>query len=303
MSIASYIKDDLAARLHSGQELPIQLTLDSLADHYNVSFTPVRSAVAELIDEGLLERSPNRRLKARTPRKAGARPRRTPKLPEPPRDAFEIVAKDLVQLSFHGKPVYLREKAMAEKYDVGRSVIREILNRLAGQGILDHIPRRGWRLRPFRQHDLQQYIEVREVLELKALELARRKLDAQVLQRILDGNVVPESPNEPLRSDDSLHEYLITTANNSYIRDFFERHGRYYLQFFNWEGSNNRATAIEAIRQHRQILKAMLAKNWSEARKALSHHILHNHPILNEVGKRENGWTANTWKPGDTAKA
>jgi DNA-binding GntR family transcriptional regulator len=294
MSIATYIKDDLAARLRSGHELPIQLTLDSLADHYKVSFTPVRSAVAELIDEGLLERSPNRRLKARPTRKGGARARRKPKLPERPRDPFEVVAKDLVQLSFQGKPVYLREKAMAEKYDIGRSVIREILNRLAGQGILDHIPRRGWRLRPFRQHDLQQYIEVREVLELKALELAQGKLDPQVLQRILDGNVLPGSSKEPLRSDDSLHEYLITTANNAYIRDFFERHGRYYLQFFNWEGSNNRATAIETIGQHREILKAMLAQNWSAARKALSHHILHNHPVLNELGKKENGWTANT---------
>src|SRR5262245_56158847 len=108
MSIAAYIKDDLAARLRSGQELPIQLTLDSLADHYKVSFTPVRSAVAELIDEGLLERSPNRRLKARPPRKLGSRARRMPKLPEPPRDPSKVIANDLVQLSFKGKPVYLR---------------------------------------------------------------------------------------------------------------------------------------------------------------------------------------------------
>src|SRR5689334_3972148 len=113
MSISTYIKDDLAARLLSGQELPIQLTLDSIAEHYKVSFTPVRSAVAELIDEGLLERRPNRRLSAKAPRKARVRARRAPNLPEPPRDQFEVIANDLVQLSFQGKPVYLREKAMA----------------------------------------------------------------------------------------------------------------------------------------------------------------------------------------------
>src|SRR5262245_48161647 len=177
VSIATYIKDDLAARLLNGRELPVQLTLDSLAEHYNVSFTPVRTAVAELIDEGLLERRSNRRLAARIRRKASARARRSQKLPEPPRDLLKLIRDDLVQLSFQGKPVYLREEATAKKYEVGRTMIRDVLQRLAGQGILDHIPRRGWLLRPFQQQDLQRYVEVREVLELKALELARPKLD------------------------------------------------------------------------------------------------------------------------------
>jgi DNA-binding GntR family transcriptional regulator len=296
MSITAYIKNDLAARLRMAQELPVQLTLDSIADHYNVSLTPVRSAVAELIDEGLLEKSPNRRLMSKTSRKVRSQTRRPPKLPEPPRDPFDVIANDLVLQSFQGKPVYLRVNATAKKYNVGLSAFNDILHRLAGQGILEHIPRRGWRLRPFRQEDLQQYIEVREVLEVKALELSWPKLDLHILQRILDGNVLPNSPDEPLRSDDSLHGYLVTTANNAYIRDFFGRHGRYFVQLFHCEGSNNRATAIESIRQHREILTAMLAQNLAAARIALSHHILHSHLVLNEVGKKEHGWTANTSK-------
>jgi DNA-binding GntR family transcriptional regulator len=208
----------------------------------------------------------------------------------------------MVQLSFQGKPVYLRENAMADKYGIGRSTIRDVLHRLAGQGILDHIPRRGWRLRPFQQHDLQQYIEVREVLELKALELARRRLDPKVLQRILDGNKVPDSPDGTLYSDDSLHEYIIETADNLYIKDFFQRHRPYHMLLFNWEGSSHREAAIECTRQHREILTAMLAQNWPAARKALSHHILNNHPILNEVGKRENAPSQKERKQREKAK-
>ncbi len=58
MSIATYIKDDLAAQLKSGRNLPVELTLHSLAGHYKVSLTPVRTAVAALIDEGLLKKGP-----------------------------------------------------------------------------------------------------------------------------------------------------------------------------------------------------------------------------------------------------
>jgi DNA-binding GntR family transcriptional regulator len=287
MSIATYIKDDLAAQLKSGRELPVQLTLDSLAGHYDVSLTPVRTAVAELVDEGLLEKGPNRRLEATLPRRKRSRTHQT-KLPEPPQDPFEIIASDLVWLSLRGESIYLREEATAEKYDISRSAIRNILHRLAGEGMLDHIPRRGWRLRPFRQDDLQAFIEVREVLELKALELARPKLDPVELQRMLKLNELPASANPSLSVDESLHEYLISTAGNAYITDFFARQGRYYRLLFEWE-DHDHDVAIETMRQHHEILSALVKKNWSAARKALSHHILVNHPILGQVDGNSTG--------------
>lgn len=280
MSIASYIKDDLAARLKSGRDLSTQLTLDSLAEYYEVSFTPVRTAVSELIDEGLLEKGPNRRLMAppASSKRHGRSSRQKP--PKPPRDSFEIISRDLVHLSLQGEPVYLREEATAEKYDISRSAIRNILHRLAGEGMLDHIPRRGWRLQPFRQDDLQAFIEVREVLELKALTLAQPKLAAAHLQRMLDANVVAES--DALAIDESLHEYFIAAAGNVYITDFFKRHRRFYRLLFEWQ-DHDQVTAVETVRQHREILTALLENDWPKAHRALSHHILHHHPIMNQI--------------------
>ena len=281
MSIATYIKDDLAAQLNSGRQLPIELTLDSLAGYYNVSFTPVRTAIAELIYEGLLEKGPNRRLKT-TDSRCRQSQSHQPKPPDPPRDPYEVVSMDLVQLSLRGDSAYLREEATAEKYAISRSAMRNILHRLAGEGMLDHIPRRGWRLRPFRQDDLQAFIEVREVLELKALELARPKLDVAELQRMLDLNVPPAASGVSLSVDESLHEYLISTAGNAYIKDFFDRQGRYYRLLFEWEDHDG-TVAIATMRQHHDILTALVQKNWSAARKALSHHILDDHPILSQI--------------------
>ena len=282
MMIAAYIKNDLAARLKSGREPPVQLTLDSLAMYYNVSFTPVRTAVAELIDEGLLRKGANRRLTACVQAAADGSKCGALKLPEPPRDPFESVAGDLVQLSLQGESIYLREEATAEKYGISRSAIRNILHRLAGEGILDHIPRRGWRLRPFRQDDLQSFVEMREALELKALELAAPKLDAEELRRMLDANQLSASPEEPPLIDEALHEYFIAQAGNAYIRDFFERQGRYYRLLFKWE-DHDPGTAISTVLQHREILSALLDGNVPAARSALSHHILNNHPVLSQI--------------------
>lgn len=290
MSITSYIKNDLAAKLRSGRVAPVQLTLDSLAGHYKVSLTPVRAAVAELIDEGLLEKGENHRLTATSQAGASSSERHDPTQvpesasPELPRDPYDVIANDLVQLSLSGEPVYLREEVTAEKYGISRSAIRNILHRLAGEGVLDHIPRRGWRLRPFRQDDLRAYIEVREALELKALELARPKLDATKLKHLLALNTPPASSKEPLCVNESLHEYLIAAAGNAYIQDFFERQGRYYKLLFVWEDRDH-AVALETMRQHREILTALLKKNWSAAKKSLSHHICDNHPVLSRAAK------------------
>lgn len=280
MSMASYIREDLAARLNAGHDLPAPLTLDSLAEYYQVSFTPVRTAIAKLIEQGLLEKGPNRRLIANRPK--SAKPAAVPKLPEPPRGPFEIVADDLVRLSLEGKAVYLREEATAEKYGVSRSAIRNILHRLAGAGMLDHIPRRGWRLRPFRQDDLQAFIDVREVLELKALELARPRLVESDLIEMLDANVLPTSAGDRPQVDERLHGYLIEKAGNPYIKDFFERQGRYYAMLFRWE-DHDRDAAVETVRQHREILHALCEKDWQTARNALSHHIRCNHPLLSKI--------------------
>lgn len=284
MSLKDYIKNDLEVRLRNGQELPAQLTLESLAGHYEVSFSPVRIALAELVEEGLLLKGSNRRLVLNTEQIKTLKRGQNSVLPEPPTDMFEVITNDFVKLSLQGESVDIREEVTAKKYKISRSSLRIILNRLAGTGILDHIPRRGWRLRPFRQEDMQAFLEVRELLELKALELAKFHLVKEDLQRILDANVIPEADTDEVLIDNSLHEYIIEKAGNYYIQDFFQRQGRYYDILFDWE-DQDRETAIETVRQHQSIINALIKKDWKSARKALSYHIRDNHPILSKIVK------------------
>lgn len=299
-SISTYIQNDLAARLRAGRELPTTLTIDALADHYDVSFTPVRTAVAKLLDEGLLIKGTNRRLapvllSQLKPGSAKPKEPSTLRLPQPPQDPSERIVNDLLQQSLEGEAVFLREEATADKYGVSRSTIRHTFHRLAGEGMLNHIPRHGWQLRPFRQSDLDAFIDVREVLELKALELARKKLERGQLQRMLAANTQHSSSLESAvaapQIDESLHAYLIETSGNVYIREFFERQGRYYRLLFEWE-DRDRATGLETARQHRQILNALLDQNWSKARKELSQHIRDHHPLLSQLNPNANAGLA-----------
>jgi DNA-binding GntR family transcriptional regulator len=284
MSITAFIKQDLIAGIRSGEIGADRLTLNYLSKRYRVSVTPVRVAVRELIKEKYLKKGDNGRLAIRFDSAAGS----VPESPEEPTDWGQVVANDLVQLSLEGKPVLLREETTAEKYGISRSSIRQIFHRLAGRGILEHLPRRGWQLRPFRQAELDAYIEMRVMLEVKALELAWPRLVDEDLQAILRGNRLPAGLHERPVSDNSLHTYLIEKSKNPFISDFFDRHGEYYNALFEWE-SLDRDAQIQEVRDHCEILEALLRRDRPAAERALASHIRNNHPMLQASPSQADG--------------
>jgi DNA-binding GntR family transcriptional regulator len=281
-SWSSYIREDLKARITSGRELPEKLTLKTLSHSYAVSVTPVRVAVNELVEEGLVVRRPNGRLAVNRRRVGRAISAASLARPVPPRDFYAEISRDLIERSLGGEPAFVREQEAASRYGISPSAVRQVFNRLVGAGLLEHVPRRGWRLCPFRRRDFLDYLKIREVLELKALSLAWNRLEDHELQRIYGGNVLPASPGERPKVDNSLHAYLVEKANNRYLRDFFDRHGKYYEMLFRWD-SLDRDSARETVQQHRQIIEALLRRDRKAAREALRHHIRTNYGPLMRI--------------------
>jgi DNA-binding GntR family transcriptional regulator len=278
-----YIKDDMRARIGMGEPLPCRLTLHSIAKHYDVSLTPVRQAIVDLIEEGYIRKKDNGRLAigkalAGTWTEDDIRER-----PKPPKDNFEEIREGVVLACLKGEPIFLREEDTAARYGISGTAIRQIFSRLAGTGIIEHVPRRGWRVRPFRKEQLEQFTQVRKVLELEALRLAWHKLEDPFLQEIRDGNILPRSEDEDPIVDDRVHGYLIEKSGNQYIADFMEQHSKFFGVFFVWEGGD-RKSAIENIYQHWALLDALLARDRRAARKALSEHLYYAHSFLQSIG-------------------
>lgn len=283
MSLAAYIKEDMKRRIHFGEDLPCKLTLPRLARHYKVSLTPVRTAVADLIAEGMIRKQSNGRLEVTSKKRRPASA--PPKVIQPPRtvgDWDQILVKEIMMAGLEQDAAYLREEALARKYGVGRSVIRQSLGRLAGASLIEHVPRCGWLVRPIQENDMSAYLEIREALELKALDLARPHLERDQLEQMLAGNPVT-AEGEPPRLDNRLHQYLIERSGNRYMQSFFRQYtATYYTAVFDYAAPEAHVVA-EMSSQHRQILEALIAKHWAKARQALSDHIWAQRPILKNL--------------------
>jgi len=235
--------------------------------------------VTRLIADACLEKLPNGRLAVASGKR---RSRKAPPAITPPptaRDWDRVLIREVMLASLQREPVHLREEALAEKHQVGRSVIRQSLGRLAGAGLIDHVPRRGWLVHPIQEDDLTAYLEVREVLELKALDLARPRIETADLLPMLEDNAAVEEDQSP-RLDNRLHEYLITKSGNRYIQNFFRQYtATYYTSAFDYAAPEAHVVA-EMATQHRAILEALTARKWAHAREALVRHIRAQRPVL-----------------------
>jgi DNA-binding GntR family transcriptional regulator len=278
-TITTFIKHDLKARLRTGTGLPERLTLAALSEHYQVSLTPVRLAVRELVAERVLIKQANGRMAVDPAALAALADDGLPTRPAEGQEVEAALREEVIRLSLGGETSCLREEATAERFGVGRTVLRQVLNRLAGQRLIEHLPRRGWRVRPFDEAEMGAYLQVRESLELRALDLARPHLDTADLRRMLRGN---RGSLDAPRLDNDLHRYLIAKSGNRYIRDFFDSHGVYFTTLFDYAAPEANVVRRMA-RQHRTILRALLAGDWRAARKALAQHIRSQAPVVRRL--------------------
>jgi DNA-binding GntR family transcriptional regulator len=250
--------------------------------------SPVRTAMITLVKAGLLKQKSNGRL-IFNPTPVGRKPASARiALPPVPRDWDNILLQEVVRASLRNELVHLREESLARKYRVGRSIIRHTLSRFAGSRLLDHLPRRGWVVQPLSIQQLRSYVQIREVLELKALDLARSRLERDRLEALHDANV-PGRRGRPAELDNRLHAYIIERSGNRFIRDFFEQYvSRYYTTLFDLAAPETSEVG-DMVHQHRDILSALVAHDWPRARRALAQHIREQEVILGKLLARGAG--------------
>ena len=280
MTLTDDITRDLTQRLRAQRQMPEQLTLAALANEYGVSATPIRQALARLMDSGLVERLANGRLATGrgTSQRRHARPARKPRPAIAESVSLtETVEREVLRRSLRGKHEFLREEAFAERMGVGRTQLRSVLHALAGAGVVEHVERRGWRARPFQRDDMLAFLDVRATLEVQALDLAKARINDTDVTQFLIGNSGDAVAAGAI--DNDLHAYFVEKANNHYLAAFFASHGRYYSRLFDFAAAD--ANRLEDMAgQHSEILQHIRAKHWARARTTLRHHIHSQAPVL-----------------------
>lgn len=195
--------------------------------------------------------------------------------------AYQQIKRKIVTLELPPGAVIDR-RALEEELELGRTPIREALQQLAWESLVQIVPRRGVFVSDIGVSDPKWLFEVRCELDKLAARLAARRGTAEQWQRIEailnglpeEGDSHNQEHNQEIlvAIDEACHEIIYEATDNEFLRDTLRtlyalslRLWYYYLY--------EMGDMAEAIREHVAILEALRAGDEEAAAAAIEDHL------------------------------
>ena len=166
--------------------------------------------------------------------------------------------------------------ALEEEFKVSRAPIREALQSLVDEGLVEVKPRVGYFAVELEKKQIEDICELRKLLETFALETSIEKISEEKLIKIYSesirlrkGNLSKIEKRDKFdKSDEELHKLIIQNSGNIYLNNFAKRiHNLIALT----RHLNERID--EAVEEHISIIKAMKNEKKKEAKALLTKHL------------------------------
>jgi DNA-binding GntR family transcriptional regulator len=170
------------------------------------------------------------------------------------------------------------ERALAARFHLSRTPIREILRRLEHEHLVELVPRRGAFVRRLDAREVVEIFQAREAVEPVAARLAAARADAGVLRRLRRQFEALEVADRPaalaamVAAGRRLHEAVVAACGNRYLR---EMHAILSAQTALVRRMTREHFAIEreSYRWHLRILEALRRGDADGAEGAMRQHL------------------------------
>ncbi|RME73434.1 MAG: GntR family transcriptional regulator [Chloroflexi bacterium] len=191
--------------------------------------------------------------------------------------AYRLLKEKIVRLEFPPASL-LNEAQLMEELKLGRTPIREALQRLAFENLVVILPRRGTIVADLNMSDFQKIFEIRLQLEPYAARLATVRatpdeiMAMEALFEDADDILQQGDHHELIRLDHQAHAMLAQAAHNEFLAEILDQLYTHILRL--WYVSLHKVSRLdEAIREHRDIIAAVKAGDADLAARIMHQHI------------------------------
>jgi DNA-binding GntR family transcriptional regulator len=177
----------------------------------------------------------------------------------------------------------IREQKLARSLGVSRGPLREAIRRLEGRKLLQRTPNVGPKVLNLSTQDLREVWIVREALEgmacgLAALSISKEELTnlEQIVEeeaKLLKAGKWSETYKDSNSAQDFHHQIVLASRNDRLI-ELITDDLSYILNVYRFRWMQNRPErAEEAIREHKDIIKALRKRDQAAAEQKMREHI------------------------------
>ncbi len=179
----------------------------------------------------------------------------------------------------------LNERDLAERFGVSRTPLREVLQLLSIQGLLNIRPRQGIFVAPIKTSQIRQVFEVRLPLEKTVAQLAAERATNTDIQELEELSGLSEEAlqagefEQGIRLDAAFHDALSKASNNLVLRQTREGLHNICLRYWYLIREHYKPDEVE-IGAHVKLVKAVKAHDPHQAAALHEAHVGHFLQIL-----------------------
>lgn len=188
---------------------------------------------------------------------------------------YEAIMQDIINQNI-GFGEKLTNRELQEKYGVSSTPVRDAINRLYLDGLLEHISNGGARVISY---DYKMAIEVNEVISVlsrEALAMSAERGDQGKIIPLLEQALLMQrehiAEDTYYEHDCHFHGIFFDFCDNSHISKIYAQHSVLWMILIRFYYRDENSTRDKAIAQHEQILAAYKQGDIGLAQRFMRHH-------------------------------
>ena len=190
--------------------------------------------------------------------------------------AYDELVKKIISGGYPGGTT-LQEEKLASEFGISRTPVREALKRLAAEGLIEQLPRKGFRVAMSDDDALTELFECRCGLELLALKNAMGAIPPEKIEtlkeKLRSAARRKDSRRIALEADGEMHALFSDHCGNRYLSALIQQFRTKTAPYRNYR-NRERAPLEELITERMEILDAVLAGDTEKVSILLRKHIL-----------------------------
>jgi len=197
--------------------------------------------------------------------------------------AYKALKKDITErVLAPGQKIIIRE--VNERYGISETPIKQALNRLIAEGLVESIPRRGVRVRQIKWEEMSELMDIRFMIEtyyikqvmmtfaeepqIKEKFLKNVTEHVKVIEHVID--VDDYFTNYYL--DQEFHQLFVKCSGNKRVLQMYNSLGTHDYAYYVY-GKQDKAGMIQGVNEHVNVYNALVAQDENEVRRRMEIHI------------------------------
>lgn len=223
------------------------------------------------------------------------------RLPQKSLRAYEELRRRIIEMEIEpGTP--LIESELIESLNVGRTPVREAIQRLTTEKMIVARPRQTPFVAPILGHELAEIVEMRFLLEVPAARFAAARATTPERDNLEQANiafhraVLGANLRPIIDSDNEIHRLIVISAHNSYLADSSQRMTAFSRRIWRLSSSSVRYDDETFRSCHDEMVAAICGGDSDDAAAAATEHVLMFKRRLNRLVR--DGGNFRTGSPG-----